>query len=416
MKKTISIVLIILMTMGILTFPSKVNASFSIDSADLYSKGFYEGYLKYGDTGIVFNYVAYSKDGKEYPAYCLNKNLDGVTSNVSYSVNTEELLTNTKVWRAIINGYPYKTATELGCNTDEEAFIATKQAVYCMLYDRKVDEYNAEDARQQRVLKALTKIVTDAKNSSEVKQSSNISIEDVTQMWEQDLSDKEYVSKIFTISANAPVNTYKVNLENVGIEGIKIVNEQNEEKTEFRDKENFKILIPIQELQKEGDFNITVTGKVATKPVLYGYSSNRNLQDYAITGNIYEDGTGTKTVYYTENETKIIILKTNEEGKALEGVKFNLLNENKEIIYSDLTTNTNGKITIKNLQPGKYYVDETSTLNEYEVYGELIEIDVAYNEEFTLTVTNSKEVVEVEKPVMTKNQTQVVAKLPKTGM
>lgn len=416
MKKIISIVLIILMMMGILTFPSKVNASFSIDSVNLYSKGFYEGYLKYQNTGIVFNYVAYSKDGKEYPAYCLNKNLDGITSNVTYSVSTEELLTNTKVWRTIINGYPYKTATELGCDTDEEAFIATKQAVYCMLYDREVDEYNAEDARQQRVLNALTKIVTDAKNSSEVKQSSNISIEDVTQMWKQDLLDKEYVSKTFTISANAPVNTYKVNLENVEIEGIKIVNEQNEEKIEFRDKENFKILIPIQEMQKEGNFNITVKGEVVTKPVLYGYSSNRNLQDYAITGNIYEDGTGTKTVYYTENETKIIILKTNDEGKALEGVKFNLLNESKEIIYSDLTTNTNGEITINNLQPGKYFVEETSTVNEYEVYGELIEIDVAYNEEFTLTVTNSKEVVEVEKPVMTKNQTQVVAKLPKTGM
>ena len=416
MKKIISTVLVILMMMGTLVFPSKVYASFSINSADLYSKGLYEGYLRYGNTGIIFNYVVYLKDGKEYPAYCLNKDLDGITANTVYSVSTEELLTNIQVWRAIINGYPYKTASELGCQSNEEAFIATKQAVYCMLYNRDVSEYNAQDERQARVLNALTKIVTNARNSSEIKQSPNLSIIDVTNKWEEDKLDKKYISKTFTISANAPINTYKVTLENIEIEGTKIVNEQNEEKSEFKNKENFKILIPIISMQNEGSFNIKAEGQVATKPILYGYSTNRNLQDYAITGNIYEDGSGKKTVYYTQNETKIIILKKDDEGNLLEGVKFNLLDENKEVIYSDLTTNKKGEVLISNLQPGKYYVEETATLNGYEVYGDLIEVVVAYNEAFTVTVTNSKEVVNIEKPEVKENQTQVVAKLPKTGM
>ena len=106
------------MITGIVTIPTKVKASFSIDSASLYSKGSYSDYLHFGNIGIVFNYVVYSKDGIEYPAYCLNKDLDGVTGSSSYSVTTQELLSNVKVWRAIINGYPYKTATELGCNTN----------------------------------------------------------------------------------------------------------------------------------------------------------------------------------------------------------------------------------------------------------------------------------------------------------
>ena len=415
MKKIISIILIILMIMSIVVIPTKAKA-FSIDSADLYSKGLYEGYLRYGNTGIIFNYVVYSKDGKEYPAYCLNKDLDGVTSEVSYSVSTEEALTNVKVWRAIINGYPYKTASELGCDTNEEAFIATKQAVYCMLYDRDVNEYNAQDERQERVLNALTNIVTNARNTTEVKQNANLSIIDVTEKWEQDSIDNKYIAKTFTISANAPVNTYKVTLENIKIEGTKIVNEQNEEKTEFQYGENFKVLIPIKNLQNDGNFNIKVEGQVATKPEIYGYSTNRNLQDYAITGSIYEEGTGVRTVYYTENETKIIIVKQDDDVKLLEGVKFNLLNEDKEVIFSDLTTNTNGEITVKNLQPGKYYIEETSTLNGYEIYDKLIDVNVTYNEAFTVKVTNSKEIVEIEKPIVKENQTQVVAKLPKTGM
>ena len=415
MKKIISIILILLMIFGIVIFPRKIQANFIIDSANLYSKGLFEGYLKYEQTGIVFNYVVYSKDGVEYPAYCLNKDLDGVTESVNYSVSTEELLTNVNVWRAIINGYPYKTAAELGCNSNEEAFIATKQAVYCMLYDRDVSKYSQTDQRQERVLNALTQIVTNARNSSEVKQSSNLNIVEITNDFTQDSINSNYVSKTFTVTANAPINTYTVKLENE-IEGVKIVDEQNEEKLEFKNGENYKVLVPINSMQSEGSFIIKVEGQVATKPVLYGYSADRNLQDYAITGSIYENGFGEKTIYYTQNETKILILKTNDEGDFLQGVKFNVLNENKEIIYSDLTTNSEGKIIIKNLIPGKYFIEETSTLNGYEVYDGLVEVNLTYNEEFTVKITNSKEVIEKEEPTVIYNQKEVVAKLPKTGM
>ena len=169
-------------------------------------------------------------------------------------------------------------------------------------------------------------------------------------------------------------------------------------------------------MQNEGSFTIKVYGQVATKPVLYGYSENRNMQDYAITGSIFEDGTGERIVYYTANETKIIIQKRNDEEQALEGVKFNLLDENKNVIYSDLTTNAEGEITINYLMPGKYFIEETSTLNGYKTYDELIEIEVAYNEAFTVTVKNSKEEITTERPEVMKKELEVIAKLPKTGM
>ena len=68
------------MIIGIISIPSKSNASFKISKADLYSKGFYKDYLRLENMGIVFNYVVYAKDGQEYPAYCLNKDLDGILS------------------------------------------------------------------------------------------------------------------------------------------------------------------------------------------------------------------------------------------------------------------------------------------------------------------------------------------------
>lgn len=416
MKKIISIILCLLMIIGIVTLPNKAEATFTIDKANLYSKGTYSDYLRYGGVGLVFDYVVYQKDGQEYPAYCLNRELKGVNSGFSYSVDVNELLTDVEVWRTIINGYPYKTYQELGCANKEEAFMATKQAVYCALYDRDPNTYIATDEVGVRTRNALIQIVTNARNSTEVKQSANLTIEEVTSKWEQDNISNKYLSKKFTIKANSTINSYSVELEGMNVEGARIVDENNSEKTEFKYGENFKIIIPIKNMTDEGSFNIKVNGKVATKPILYGYSSNPNLQNYALTGNIYEDGSGMKTVYYTKNETKIIILKKDENGNALEGVKFRLLNENKDILHTELTTDKEGKIIIENLNPGIYYLEETNTVNGYAVYEEQIEAKVAYNEALTVTVTNSKETIEIEKPEITENQQEVVVKLPKTGM
>lgn len=437
MKKIISIILSLLMIIGIIITPSKVHATFKIEETNLYSKGTSIDYLHFGNIGIVCDYVVYAKDGQEYPAYCLNKDLKGASEGFSYSVNANELLTNVKVWRTIINGYPYKTYQELGCANKEEAYLATKQAVYCAIYNRDPDAYVGRNEIGKRTLNALKQIVANANNSTEVKASADLTVQDVTSKWQQDEIDGKYISKKFAIKANSTINSYSVELEEITVEGAKIVDEKNNEKKNFKYGENFKIIIPITNMIANGSFNIKVNGKVATKPILYAYSTDPNLQDYALTGNIYEDGSGIKTINYTKNETKIIVQKQDEKKNPLEGVKFNLLDENKQILYTELTTNKEGKVTIENLIPGTYYLEETSTLNGYAVYEEQIEAKVGYNEELTVKVTNTKEEVTLEKPEITENEKEVInetiepgkekpeiienskeviVRLPKTGM
>lgn len=416
MKKIISIILSILMIMGIIIIPTESEASVPINEAYLYSKGTSIDYLHFGNIGIVCDYVVYEKDGKEYPAYCLNKDLKGASVDFSYSVNVDKLLTDVNVWKTIINGYPYKSYQELGCANKEEAYLATKQAVYCIIYGRSPEEYVANSDIAVRVKNALIKIVTDAKNLTEVKVSSDLTIQDITNKWEQDVTDSKYVSKAFSVKANSTINTYTVQLEEMNVEGAKIVDENNNEKADFKYGENFKIMIPITNIKNDGNFNIKVSGQVATKPILYAYSTDPKLQDYALTGELYEDGSGEKTVNYTKNETKIIILKQDEEENPLEGVKFRLLNENQEVLHTELTTNKEGKIIIENLEPGTYYLEETNTVNGYAVYEEQIEAKVGYNEELTIKVTNSKEVITVEEPEITQKEQEVIVKLPKTGM
>lgn len=425
-KKLISIISIIVILIGLIPISSK--AVVPIDTAYIYANKKTEGLLMWKGLKIHTHLAVYKKDGKEYPAYCMNRELPGVEIGRSQTVDVKKLVNNVMVWRAIINGYPYKSISELGCNTEEEAYLATKQAVYCMLTNRDVNEYSAIGEAGERTLNALKTIVNNARNSNQTKVSSELTVNEQEKLWKIDNLDSSYISKTFLVTANTSMSKYTVNVKNLNIEGYKLVDQNNKEKTEFSNSEKFKILIPIQEVKQDGNFSIEVSAQVATKPVFYGESRDSGLQSYALTGYTYEEGTGSKKVYYTKNETKIIITKTDDKtGKKLEGVEFELLDKNQNKIYTEITTNKDGIATIDNLMPGIYYIRETKTLEGYQLYSKLIKVELELNEETTVNVINSekepeiyKEEKKTELAVKEKKSNIKVKetgpKLPKTGM
>lgn len=401
-----------ILILNFLMFFNTVTAS-TINDAHIYSIGDCGELLKYKGIVVKSNYVQYTKDNVSYPAYCLDKTKTGA-DNEGYSVSVQEAIQDVGLWRVIINGYPYKTIEELGVANKEEAFLATKQAIYCYIHENKLSDYEAIGEAGQRTLKAMEKIITAAENSTETKPSAKTWIKEESTKWEQDSIEKAYISKTYSVTAQATIQDYEI--EVTQIPGIKIVDEKNNEKTKFESNEKFKVLIPIKEMKSEGKFTLKITTKVKTKPVLYGTAPNSSLQDYALTAATYEDGVGELEQQYPKNETEIDILKKDEETKkSLEGVEFLLLNENKEVIRQSLKTDEEGKIYIKNLLPGKYYLKESTTLNGYQKAEELIDLEVGLNEKLTVTVYNQKEKepeIEIEK----KETTKEIKKLPVTGM
>lgn len=425
-KKLISIISIIVILIGLVPISSK--AVVPIDTAYIYANKKTNGLLMWKGLRIHTHLAVYKKDGKEYPAYCMDRELPGVEIGRTQTVDVKQLVNNVMVWRAIINGYPYKSISELGCNTEEEAYLATKQAVYCMLTNRDVNEYSAIGEAGERTLNALKTIVNNARNSNQTKVSSELTVNEQEKLWKIDNLDSSYISKTFSVTANASMSKYTVNVKNLNIEGYKLVDQNNKEKTEFTNPEKFKILIPIQEVKQDGSFSIEVSAQVATKPVFYGESRDSGLQSYALTGYTYEDGTGSKKVYYTKNETKIIITKIDDKtGKKLEGVEFELLDKDQNKIYIEITTNKDGIATIDNLLPGIYYIRETKTLEGYQLYSKLIKVELELNEETTVNVINSEKEPEIYKEekkteLAVKEEKssikvkETAPKLPKTGM
>ena len=410
-----------------------LNASYAanINSADLHSLGYCGNLLKYKGVIVKVAYVVYTNDKINYPAYCLDKTKEGV-GDITYSVSVTDAIKDVGLWRIIINGYPYKTIEELGVANKEEAFTATKQAVYCYIHGNRLEDYEPIGEAGERTLNAMKKIVNDANNSTETKISSTITINKNDGEWKQDSIDKNYVSKTYSVSAGAQISDYIITLTKEGSDnlgGIKLTDEENHEQFNglslFKPNQKFKILIPIKNLTEDGEINIEVGAQIKTKPLLYGTAPSGNLQDYALTGDFYESGNGNAKDNYYKNETKIIIVKKDQEtGNALEGVEFQLLDENKNVVYTDLKTDKEGKIIIDNLIPGTYYLKETKTIDGYELYENLINVDISLNQEVTVTVNNNKEdepeietKEEKSKEILSKDVAQEkVKKLPVTGM
>ena len=64
----------------------------------------------------------------------------------------------------------------------------------------------------------------------------------------------------------------------------------------------------------------------------------------------------------------------------------------------NLVTDENGEITLENMLPGMYYICEIETLDGYNLYTDLIDVDLDLNEEFEVTVNNTtREITEIDK-------------------
>ena len=419
-KKSIKILCIVFVTiiLNLLNFTNSVIAT-NIDEANVYAVGNCGSLLTYKGTTVITTYIEYENNGKKYPAYCLDKTKPGAEEG-SYTVSVEKAIQDVILWKIVTNGYPYKTIQELGVANEKEAFTATKHAIYSYIHGNQLSDYGAIGEAGQRTLNAMYKIINDANNSSEVQISNKVDIQKLQETWKQDSVDSQYVSKTYKVIAKTNIDKYTVHVtdeKGQEIEGIKITDEKNQEKEEFNANEIFKILIPIRDMTEDRTIKINIETKVETKPILYGKAPNSNLQDYALTASTYEDGTGETQDNYSKNKTKLIIIKQDKETEEkLQGVEFQILDENKNVIYTNLETDENGKIEIGNLIPGKYYIKETRTISGYEIYEDLIEVDISLQEEMTVTVNNHEE--EIPKIEKTTDNKEVSNKriLPVTGM
>ena len=374
-----------------------------------------ETYLKYQGNLKVAHYAYYEENGDKFPAYCLSPELKGVNENMKeYGVAVNEKVASEKIWNVLINGYPYKTIEELGVESKEEAYTATQFAVYTVLHNRDVDDYESIGTDSgNRTLKAYKKIMENAINSAE-KITNEVEIITENEKWEIDESEINSLSKTYLVKANAINGAFKVNIKSEDIDELKITDINGKEKETFLMNEKFKIIVPISSLKGEQNLEIEVLSEVESKPIMYGKTTVENTQDYALVGREYEEFIANYEDLLPKNNTSLKIVKQEvNSNKKLEGVKFNLLNASNDSILQNLITDKNGEIYIENMIPGTYFLKEIETLNEYKIIEEPIEINIEFNEEKEIIVENELKPVEVKEVI---EEIQKIQKtLPVTG-
>ena len=418
MKKSIKIITVVLLII-ILNCMILVNTVQAVEQGQIriYTKGEFKRIIKFNGIVVKTAHAVYEENGIEYPVYCLNKDLHGVGENIAtYDVTYQGKIIDINLWKVIINGYPYKTIEQLGVLDEGEAYTATKQAVYCYIYNRGTEGYSAIGDAGERVINAINMILQNARNSIETFEN-HISVKH-SEKWQE---ENEYISKEYEIQSNINISKFLVRLENQPY-GCKITNLEDKEQSEFSSNEKFKIQIPINSLEESGQFKIKIETQMETKPIFYGKAPSADLQDYALTAFSFEDIDTEITQDYEENKTKIIIEKQDSETQeTLKGAKFEILDEQKEI-FAIQETNEEGQIVLEHVMPGIYYIREIQAPERYEMNSELVEIHIKLNEEQVVPIENNKIEIVEETPIQPKlpviEEIPIIElpKLPVTGM
>lgn len=86
---------------------------------------------------------------------------------------------------------------------------------------------------------------------------------------------------------------------------------------------------------------------------------------------------------------KIEITKVDQHGNTIAGCSFELKDANGKVVYTG-TTDKNGKLEFDNLEPGKYYLQETAAPEGYEMKKDAVELDVPNNKILSLKFPNRR--------------------------
>ena len=406
-KKIMAVIMLIIISIS--NIQSIVMAKEIGDSAKLKKIGVCHTNIQFkfssGWSDVKCHYIGYTDGGNTYPAYCISHGLDGVDELGSYSVDLTKILDDEKIYRVIINGFPYKSASQLGVEDDYDAYMATKQAINCVMLGRDVRAvYRGNNSAGNKVVDAIYNLTQIGRNGSQTFSTPNINISRVGEVVE---SGNDFIQE-FKVNSNIQMSTYDIVATANMPSGSYIADTSGNARTNFSAGNNFELVIPKSSMNKDINTTINITTKCKTYPVFFGKTTVSGSQNYAISSDPYGDYAGKTTLNVKTNTGIIKINKTDDEThKPIQGVTFQLLKEDGTIV-ANTTTNENGVATFSSLYRGKYILKETATNEKYILNTKEFEVDVEYNKTTTVDIENEHKKGNVKVYKIDKDNNRVV--------
>ena len=300
------------------------------------------------------------------------------------------------------HGYPYATPAQMGVENEQDAYLATKLAIQCILLNRPTSQIKTfyrggQDPvaglkladitrRGNKVVDAIYNLVNYARTSNETPTDNTIlNISKVG-----DFKDEgNNITQTYSVSSTTSMASYSIRDLTGFPSGSFTADMNGNAKTFFSNGENFKVVIPKSSITGTINGEIMILAHCETYSIYYGEGPS-GFQNYALYPDPYQDISKTLTTSITPNTAKITIVKVDKDTKEkLSGVTFNAKYENGQNI-GDFTTDSNGVIEIKNLMNGTIILTETKTKESYKLKVDKIAVELNVGESKIVEVENEK--------------------------
>ena len=302
----------------------------------------------------------------------------------------------------LIHGYPNCSPASLGCNTEDEAYMATQMALWEVL-NRTGESHKAGlifrvenvtpkagmEGFYQRSVAAAKKLVamaesdpyTDVPTLTVTTQNATLSyIGDDALMgpYKVDVTgvDKSNVRSITATLENAPASA-------------RITDAQGNTKTSVSNGDS--VYVRMSSSEAKTSFRLVFASDVDRK-VGCIYTQSAATQDYVRLDTVPNSMSQPITINWTPGESygRIEITKVDDTDKPVAGAKFRLERADGTVIAEEVETGVDGKIIFTNVPVGEYVLIETEAPKGYAIIDSTTNVTVKKAETTYVEVVNER--------------------------
>lgn len=332
--------------------------------------------------------------------------------NLPNEVLIEELPEDQECWSIIKYGYPQVSVEELRCDSEEEAYLATQEAIYIWSGNRKIELYTTANRAGRNILEAVQKILREAFDDmcSSSSFGTQIEVNPVGNMTE----NASYHIQEYEIRCDLPIEKSKIEIQTVTQSKI-VEKDQDIPKTSFSSKDRYRVFLPKE--KPEQHFIIALTAEAMKVKGYQGRSQESQESKYIILEK--NKVNMTKQVKVKTGEVSNIKI-TNEYDMEKQGnlsYEFRLENKANIADVQTIQTNSEGKAVIEAVKSGTYTLQQINPktakkerVTDVKVDGTKAVIEVlvkphTYEQEETLIANEEIIVNQEEKEMIEKKQT-----------
>lgn len=356
-------------------------------------------------------------------AYCMDYDIKNPPNGtgLQYIRNVK----SDKVVAVLMNGYPTKTASQLGLPNNEEAYLATQMAVWAAVNgtsETKGLYFDMNKLQPNLKYSSYTdEMVTNGKKVANklLKTSYNpgtFSLDSSKAKVNYEYSDKQIKIGPYKAAVTGYSSLNKINVTLSGQPaGTLLVDKNGTQKSSF--SKNEEIYILVDKSLPAGSLKITASGK-ANKyiGVVYGKGS---WQNFVFLDTEQVDVSGSATASWEESKGNIKVVKSDQDSKPVQGAEFALLDASGKQVDSG-KTDANGNLQFNKLPLGNYTITETSVPDGYIIQKSSYPVTVKRNQTSTVNVQNTKvkgvlQITKIEKKAKTPIQGAVFEIYDKDG-